>query len=203
MSDFWNQRFSQKGYVYGEYPNEYLKEKLALMNPGNILFPAEGEGRNAVYATLLGWKAEAFDQSTQGKNKAEQLAVKNNISIHYTIANAENVSFPKESFDAIALIYSHFPEEFRRIWHRRLTTFLKKKGTLILECFSKNQIDYQKDNLFAGGPRDVSMLYDLEDLKEDFTGFEFREAYETEVTLNEGASHQGKSAVVRIFATKS
>lgn len=61
MKEFWNQRFSQDEYVYGTEPNEYLKEKLSLLLGGDILLPAEGEGRNAVFAAKTGWKVTAFD----------------------------------------------------------------------------------------------------------------------------------------------
>jgi hypothetical protein len=43
---------------------------------GSILFPAEGEGRNAVFAAKLGWAVSAFDISNEGKNKGIKLAKK-------------------------------------------------------------------------------------------------------------------------------
>jgi hypothetical protein len=36
--------------MYGTTPNEFFKQQLDLLEPGNILLPADGEGRNAVYA---------------------------------------------------------------------------------------------------------------------------------------------------------
>ena len=46
------------------------------------------------------------------------------------------------------------------------------------------------------------MLYELNEIKEDFDGFEFLEAYEAEIELNEGEHHQGKANVIRILARK-
>lgn len=71
MKEFWNERYSQSNFAYGELPNEYLKEKLKSVPVGKILFACEGEGRNTVYASKLGWDSFAFDQSREGKNKAE------------------------------------------------------------------------------------------------------------------------------------
>ena len=51
----WNDRYSKDEYAYGEEPNRYLKEQLEKLAVGKILFPAEGEGRNAVFAAKLGW----------------------------------------------------------------------------------------------------------------------------------------------------
>lgn len=73
----WNDRYSQNGFAYGEEPNIYLKEQLEKLSAGNILFPAEGEGRNAVFAAKREWKVSAFDISAEGKNKALQLAETN------------------------------------------------------------------------------------------------------------------------------
>lgn len=202
-NDFWNDRFGQKEFVYGEAPNKYLKDKLKNLTPGKILLPADGEGRNGVYAATLGWKVSCFDPSIEGKKKAESLAAKNKVSIDYNISDAENAGYPKESFDAMALIFSHFPEEKRTGWHKHFSSFLKKGGALIVEVFSKKQLEYQKKNPTAGGPKELNMLYDLERLKKDFPGYTFKEAYETETELHEGKYHEGKGSVIRIFAIKN
>ena len=44
----WNERYRKEEFAYGEEPNNYLKEQLSKLPVGTILFPAEGEGRNAV-----------------------------------------------------------------------------------------------------------------------------------------------------------
>lgn len=200
--DFWNERYSQEEFVYGENPNEYLKAKLAEIPTGKILFPAEGEGRNAVFAAKSGWEVSAFDQSKAGKKKAEWLAQKNGVAIDYAVSEVENIRYPENSFDALALLYAHFHPDKRRAYHQKLSSFLKKGGTLILEAFEKQQTENQKENPKAGGPRDTEMLYNLEEIKADFDGFEFKEAAENETMLNEGSYHVGKANVIRIFASK-
>ena len=89
----WNERYSQEEFAYGEEPNQYLKEQLEKLKAGTILFPAEGEGRNAVFAAQLGWDVSAFDISKEGKNKANQLAEKNGISIDYQVGPLEALNF--------------------------------------------------------------------------------------------------------------
>ena len=73
-ADFWNERYAQKEFVYGTQPNTFFKEQLDKLDTGNILLPAEGEGRNAVFAASQGWDVLAFDISESGKKKAIQLA---------------------------------------------------------------------------------------------------------------------------------
>ena len=83
----WNDRYSNEEFAYGEEPNNYLKEQLEKLNPGTILFPAEGEGRNAVFAAKLGWEVWAFDISAEGKDKAMKLVATNNVAIDYQVRN--------------------------------------------------------------------------------------------------------------------
>jgi cyclopropane fatty-acyl-phospholipid synthase-like methyltransferase len=200
--NFWDQRYSQPDFAYGKEPNEYLKSKLANLKPGRILLPAEGEGRNAIYAATSGWDVFAFDSSVEGKKKAEMLALTNRVSIDYRVEDMEQIDYPTNYFDAIAFSFTHFPEVKRRLYHQKSSAYLKEGGVLILECFSKNHINFQKENPNAGGPKDVSMLFDLEEIKNDFKGFDFIEAYETETELAEGKYHVGKGSVVRVFAVK-
>ena len=73
MKEFWNQRYSELGYAYGTEPNEFFKEALLrykeelLPEHPRLLMPAEGEGRNAVYAAELGFEVTAFDVSEQAR----------------------------------------------------------------------------------------------------------------------------------------
>ena len=122
----WDDRYSTEEFAYGEEPNNYLKEQLAKLDVGSILFPAEGERRNAVFAATLGWSVSAFDISVEGKNKAIQLAEKNSVIIDYKVGKLETLDFENEQFDAIALIYAHFPSSIKSFYHQTFGRLLKK-----------------------------------------------------------------------------
>lgn len=201
--EFWDERYANEEFVYGKLPNKYFKEKIDELSVGKALFAAEGEGRNAVYAATLGWEVTAFDQSLSAKKKAILLAENNQVTIDYLVSDLYNFNYTSASFDVLVLIFAHFPEEKRRIYHRQLTQTIKNGGYIILEAFSKNHIQNQKENLKVGGPKNIDMLYDLDEIKEDFQNFEFLEAYETETELNEGEHHKGKGSVIRILAKKT
>lgn len=203
MKEFWNDRYGQTLFAYGELPNEYLRDKLLQIPAGKVLFACEGEGRNAVFAAKQNWETYAFDQSKNAKIKANLLANKANVCINYTVADIENIDYEKESFDVLVLIFAHFPENIRQNYHRKLASLLKKDGILILEGFAKEQIEFQKENPKAGGPKDKSMLFDLPSLQNDFSNFHFQEAKQLTIKLSEGLYHQGKAEVVRIFAKKT
>lgn len=201
--EFWDERYANEEFVYGKLPNKYFKEKIVELSVGKALFAAEGEGRNAVYAATLGWEVTAFDQSLSAKKKAILLAENNQVTIDYLVSDLDNFNYESTSFDVLVLIFAHFPEEKRRIYHRQLTQTIKNGGYIILEAFSKNHMQNQKENPKVGGPKNIDMLYDLDEIKEDFQNFEFLEAYETETELNEGEHHKGKGSVIRILAKKT
>lgn len=201
--EFWDERYANEEFVYGKLPNKYFKEKIDELSVGKALFAAEGEGRNAVYAATLGWEVTAFDQSLSAKKKAILLAENNQVTIDYLVSDLDNFNYESASFDVLVLIFAHFPEEKRRIYHRQLTQTIKNGGYIILEAFSKNHMQNQKENPKVGGPKNIDMLYDLDEIKEDFQNFEFLEAYETETELNEGEHHKGKGSVIRILAKKT
>ncbi|MEX6687081.1 class I SAM-dependent methyltransferase [Danxiaibacter flavus] len=197
----WNDRFSQKEYAYGIEPNNYLKEQLERLSVGQILFPAEGEGRNAVFAAKLGWEVSAFDISDEGRNKALLLA-EANVSIDYKVGKLETLPYNDGQFDAIALIYAHFPAELKSTYHKALNKYLRKGGTVIFEAFSKKHIEYQQQNEKIGGPKDLASLFSLEEVKADFANYKFIELEEKEIELNEGLYHNGKGSVIRFVGVK-
>lgn len=199
---FWDKRFGTDEYIYGVQPNEYLEEKLPEFKTGSILFPCDGEGRNSVYAAGLGWQVDSFDMSASGKKKTMLLAEKAAVQLNYSVCMLEDFE-SKTQYDAMALIYAHFPEEVRRDYHQRLSQFLKPGGILILEAFSKNQQKFQQQNPNAGGPKAESMLYDLNEIKDDFKDFELIEAVEQQIVLNEGNYHSGDAMVIRLIAKKA
>jgi 2-polyprenyl-3-methyl-5-hydroxy-6-metoxy-1,4-benzoquinol methylase len=198
----WDDRYSSEEFAYGTAPNNYLKEQLQKLSPGKILFPAEGEGRNAVFAAKSGWKVSAFDISEEGKNKAIKLAENNNVSIDYKVGELETLNFQEKQFDAIALIYAHFPAEIKSVIHKQLDTLLNKNGIIIFEAFSKKHLEYLAVNEKVGGPKDIESLFSIEEIKADFADYEIIELEEKEIELNEGLFHNGKGSVIRFIGRK-
>lgn len=198
----WDDRYSNDEFAYGEEPNNYLKEQLEKLSPGTILFPAEGEGRNAVFAAKSGWTAEAFDISAEGKNKALKLAEVNNVTINYQVGELESLNYQAEQFDAIALIYAHFPAEIKSAIHKTLQQYLRRGGIVIFEAFSKRHLEYLAKDDKVGGPKDIESLFSIEEIQSDFPDYEIIELEEKEIELNEGLFHNGKGSVIRFVGRK-
>lgn len=197
MQNQWDERYASPEYIYGTEPNSFLKEALSKLKPGNILFPAEGEGRNAVYAATLGWKSEAFDQSIEGQKKAIHLAELKKVSIQYFIQSLSDWNPKPNQYDCIALIFVHLPDELRKQVHHAAIKALKPGGALILEAFTFNQLPRA-----SGGPKIAELLFTFDQIINDFSVLKTINAAEMQVQLNEGPLHQGLADVIQFIGQK-
>lgn len=204
MINQWDERYNIPEYRYGETPNLFFKEMIDRLTPGKILLPADGEGRNSVYAAQTGWSVDAFDQSSLAKEKAVRLSLKRGSAISYKVMGFEDMekSYAADSYDVIALTYVHLPHLLREEYYKKLLPLLKKGGYIILEGFSKNHVKNQQQNPQAGGPPDVNMLYSKDEIARIFGVLDIQLLQEQEVELSEGAGHHGKAFVIRFVGKK-
>lgn len=197
MTDFWNERYAQEEYAYGLQPNVFFKDAIGEIPKGKLLFPAEGEGRNAVFAAQLGYEVYAFDTSKEGKIKADKLAEAYGVTLDYNVGNLEALNYPENYFDAVILIYAHVPAEVRTEFCQHLLRLLKPNGQIIFEGFSQEQLQYT-----SGGPKNSEMLFSESQVKNDFLNVTFDLLTTEVISLDEGKYHQGLGSVVRFKAKK-
>jgi SAM-dependent methyltransferase len=197
MNNFWDERYGREEYVYGEEPNVFFADQIRPLKPASILFPCEGEGRNAIYAATHGWDVTAFDGSQAGREKALALAKKKGVDIKYTIDDAATITFPDESFDVVVFSYAHLPPVVRKRFNKCVIGWLKPGGRVIMEVFGKGQLQYK-----SGGPKDIEMLYSEDVLKTDFADLDIELLQDTVIELHEGSFHEGPANVVRFVGIK-
>lgn len=204
MNNKWDESYNIKEYRYGETPNLFFKQIIDTLPIGKILLPADGEGRNGVYAATRGWSVDAFDQSQQAKEKALRLAQKNNVDISFKVIDFEDISenYIVDSYDVIALTYVHLPEQLKAKYHRSLLPLLKVGGHIIIEGFTKEHVKYQQQNPMAGGPPHVDMMYSKQEIISIFDSLEIDLLEEKEIKLAEGIGHNGKASVIRFVGKK-
>jgi len=198
MATFWDERYRSQEYVYGENPNVFFAGQLSRLQPGTIILPCEGEGRNAAFAAAAGWKVEAFDTSESGRIKALHLAAKKGVTINYVVADAAEIIYPDNNADAVALIYTHFSPATRQLVYRKAVEWLKPGGTILVEVFNPKQM-----NNSSGGPKDPSMLVTEDMLKKDFGVLNIELLRSLQTVLHEGKFHQGTADIVQLIATKA
>lgn len=198
MKEFWNERYSEEGYVYGEAPNDFLEEQVHLFREkGNILCLADGEGRNGVFLAAKGFHVVSVDQSEIGRQKALALAEKNSVSIKYDIGDLNDYDMGQDEWDGIVSIFAHTPSPVRARVLKAVKTALKPGGIFLLEGYNAKQLEYN-----TGGPKDPDMLYSLDELKAAFDDCTILHAGNIERNIQESAYHWGISSVVQFIVRK-
>ncbi|MGE5160512.1 MAG: class I SAM-dependent methyltransferase [Betaproteobacteria bacterium] len=193
--NFWDKQYSAvEGYKYGTRPNAYLMaEAHRLPRHARILVPGDGEGRNGVWLASQGHDVLTVDLSEVGVARARALAAERAVSIDTLVADLKVWTPPAGAFDAVVLTYLHMPPAMRAAVHRSVAAALRPGGLLLLEAFHPRQLGRA-----SGGPKEVELLYTLDDVRADFADRldeEFGE--EGEALLDEGPGHQGMAVVTR------
>lgn len=191
--NFWDQNFSVPGYKYGTRPNAFLVEQaVRLPSVADVLVPGDGEGRNGVWLAEQGHRVTSMDASAVGLQKAQALAAERGVRLTTVLADLTDWSPQPASVDALVLTFLHLPPVLRASAHQRLSAALRPGGWVVLEAFHPRQLGNT-----SGGPKEVSMLYTLDILRQDFTHLNEMLAWEGEVLLDEGPGHQGLGQVTR------
>jgi len=197
-ADFWNERFQDKEYIYGEKANDFLTDNADLFKSGDaILSLGEGEGRNIVFLAELGYKTRGVDFSKIGRDKALKLAQKRNVEIDYDIADISAYSMGKNEWNSIISIFYPISENIRIPLFQKIKDALKPGGIFLLESYNKKQLDYN-----TGGPKDITHLLSLNELTEEFREFNIIQAQDTVRNIQEGNHHNGLSSVTQFIARK-
>jgi len=131
MNNFWNDRYNEKEYVYGEEPNIFFADQLNQLNPGKIILPCEGEGRNTKNSAgflirHIGDVELLFAKNVFGAGEVK-VSAKTMIAQHDTgewTNLQELLEYQQYAFDNLKAIIEKQTDE---IWQQNITT--KEFGT--------------------------------------------------------------------------
>ena len=200
-TQFWNERFDKKEFIFGEEPNEYLVEQASryLEPNSSVLCIADGEGRNGVWLAKQGMRVTGFDVSDIALAKANQFATDSEVNIQYSLCDTDSFDWQANLYDAVIGIFIQFadPEMRTRIF-KQIHQTLKPGGLFILQGYTPKQLEYK-----TGGPSLIEHLYTEEMIRELSQGYEILDLQCYEKELSEGARHAGMSALLGMVAKKS
>ena len=202
----WDRRFSQSVYAYGKEPNAWLKTQIENLSPEpnpNALFPADGEGRNAVWAASEGWKSTVFDLSDEGRKKCASLAEENGVTVEYEVDDLVLRTFRESHYSLIACSWFHTPPAIRAKHMPRMLHALAPGGRFVMEGYHKTQLP-----LKSGGPKSLNLLFDLDEVLAELTGpqapsMNVLHAAVEETILDESDLHRGRAMVVRFHLIRT
>ena len=196
QQEFWNGKFSKADYFYGINPNEFLASNIKLLkNHQKLLCLGEGEGRNAIFFAKNGFEVSAIDASNLGLEKLQNRAIQEKLDIK-TICMDLNFWETDEKYDAIVASYLHMYKDEREELFKKIEDSLNINAYFIAEFFSTKQLNYN-----SGGPKDLDLLYSLEDFQNYFNSCK-KDIKEEIVILDEGIGHQGEACVIRVVIQK-
>jgi SAM-dependent methyltransferase len=197
MTSFWDERYGSDDYAYGVEPNDFLRSEAHRIPPGPVLCLAEGEGRNAVFLARLGHPVTAVDLSIEGLRKAERLARRHGVTIETIQADLTTFELGLDRWSGIVAIFAHLPPPVRHRIHSQIPQALRVGGCLVLETYRPEQLA-----LGTGGPKDLSLLSTLAELRDQLSPLELVVARDTNREIHEGRFHDGPSATVQLVGIR-
>lgn len=199
MQAFWNAKFYTKDFIYGEAPNNFVKENIELLvNTKKVMCLGEGEGRNAIYLADKGMEVEALDISDIALKKLRRRAKES-----YLFIKTRHTLFeywqPDTHYDAVVCTYLHLPKHNQKMLFEKALMALNTNGYFIAELFSESQIHFS-----SGGPKNIALLYDLNDILDIVKTLPCKiiKLAQEVIVLNEGDKHVGRASVIRIILQK-
>lgn len=196
--NMWDERYARSEYVYGTEPNDFLRAEAERIPKGRVLCLAEGEGRNAVYLAGLGHEVTAVDLSIEGLKKAEKLARERGVTIAVEQADLATYKPKPAAYEGIVTIFGHLPAPVRKRLYGMIASSLVPGGVFILEVYRPEQLAFG-----TGGPKELTMLPTLAQLREELVGLDLVVAQEVEREIHEGILHGGQSATVQIVGVRN
>jgi SAM-dependent methyltransferase len=197
--DFWDKRYAQGGYLFGERPNAFLaRQKDRLPPGGRALAVADGEGRNGVWLAEQGLEVLSIDASSVAQAKARRLAEARGVALTLEVVDLAAWPWPEAGFDVIAAIFiQFFGPDLRAPMFEGMKRALKPGGLLLLEGYRPEQLAYG-----TGGPAQVENLYTEALLRDAFAGLEILELAAYDAAVDEGPAHSGMSALIDLVARR-
>jgi 2-polyprenyl-3-methyl-5-hydroxy-6-metoxy-1,4-benzoquinol methylase len=189
-SSYWDARFQEQGFAYGEAPNDFLLSCTPQLTRGKALSLAEGEGRNAVYLAKMGFEVTAVDFSEVGLQKARALAHQHGVQIQCVCADLADFDMNSGRWDLVISIFSQPESAVRQRLYGQLTQSLNPGGAFILE--SKVEPSATAKDRYPG----------VDFLRKEIGQMRVIHALEGERVLNEGRYHQGSQRTAQIWAQR-
>ncbi|MCE2518091.1 MAG: class I SAM-dependent methyltransferase [Alphaproteobacteria bacterium] len=203
-SEFWNERYQIKDYLFGVEPNDFIKAvtpKAAAVNddaPPTAYAPADGEGRNGVFLARMGYQVTTVDVANLAVDKALALAEHHGVALDAHVGDVFTHPVPEGHFDIVTVCFMHFMPDDHQRFMTAMKAALKPGGLFIMEAYTRDQIP-----LSSGGPKNPDMMMSAEQLAGEFADFDIELLQETRRLLSEGPRHQGEAATVQLLARKT
>jgi 2-polyprenyl-3-methyl-5-hydroxy-6-metoxy-1,4-benzoquinol methylase len=165
--DLWNERYRERGALWGAEPNQFVEQRLSGLEPRRVLDMGSGQGRNAIWLAHQGHEVTAVDVSDVAAEQGREIATKVGVAVAFVTADLQEWEPDPGAFDLVLLAYMQAPAPLRQALHAKAARALAPGGTVFI-------IAHHRDNLEhgIGGPPVLEVLFDEKSVADDFRGFE-------------------------------
>lgn len=190
--EYWNNRFSDKGKIWGAQPSitaNYALELFQGYNIKKILIPGSGYGRHTKFFSIHNYEVTGIEISEVAINLAKQFDTKSKFILGSTL----DMPFNDEIYDAIFcynLLHLLFEKE-RVLFLEKCHNQLKDNGLVFFSVFSELEKSFGKgikieENTFESKPYRPTHYFTEQDLLEHFKNFTVIEIHIIEESENHG-----------------
>jgi SAM-dependent methyltransferase len=206
--EYWNNRFSESGEIWGNQPSNCAIYALNLFNKSNIktiLVPGAGYGRHTKFFSLSNFEVTGIEISEIGFNIAKE----SDSKTKYILGSVLDMPFNDEMYDAIFChnLLHLFLEKPRKKFLENCYNQLKNKGFAFFSVFSEQEASFGKganieENTFESKPYRPTHYFSKEDLNNQFYAFTVLENIIIEEKENHGDLGPHTHKLRCIFAKK-
>jgi SAM-dependent methyltransferase len=154
----WDARYSAEPSLWGAEPNQFVRARLAELEPGVALDLACGNGRNAMWLARRGWRVTGVDISAVALEQARSRSAELGVEVDWQHADVREWA-PPAAVDLALIAYLHLPLPELIGVLRTAGRALRPRGRLLY-------VGHARANLERGygGPSDPGVLTEIADL---------------------------------------
>src|SRR3954451_24748933 len=150
----WDERYAATGLVWGAEPSRFVVAEMADVRPGRALDLAAGEGRNAIWLAVRGWRVTAGDFSAVAIDTGRRLADDGHVEVEWVVSDVLDFRPGPASFHCVLIAYLHLPtDQCARVLDTAQAA-LAPGGVLVVVGHDVSNVD---DGV--AGPQDRTLLY--------------------------------------------
>jgi SAM-dependent methyltransferase len=106
--EYWDARYASEDRIWSGNANDVLVREVSDMTPGTVLDLGCGEGGDAIWLALRGWRVTATDLSQVALDRAARHAAERGVAERIDWQQRDlGVSFPPGEFDLVSAHFLH------------------------------------------------------------------------------------------------
>ncbi|MBA7673757.1 hypothetical protein ES703_81961 [subsurface metagenome] len=175
--EYWNNRFSDKGKIWGTEPSKTAIHALSLFKKydiKNILIPGAGYGRHTKFFSKNNYEVTGIEISEIGLNIAKVIDPKSK----FILGSVLDMPFNDEIYDAIFCynLLHLLLEKQRILFIEKCYKQLKESGFVFFSVFSEQENSFRKgtkieENTFESKPYRPTHYFTEEDILKHFKSY--------------------------------